>query len=57
MKSKTNPKGAGRKPSLDKKIRISTSLAPDVAEYLDSRKDISKAQLIEMAVRRLRDLA
>jgi len=57
MKSKTNPKGAGRKPSPDKKIRISTSLAVDVVDYLDSRNDIPKAQLIEMAVRRLRDLA
>lgn len=42
--------GAGRKPSENKKIRISTSLAPDVVKLLkESDKPI--AQTIEEAVR------
>lgn len=44
--------GAGRKPNTDKKIRISTSLAPDVIQILAS-KNTPIAQYIEMAVRDL----
>lgn len=44
--------GAGRKPSENKKIRISTSLAPDVIKLLkESDKPI--AQTIEEAIRNL----
>lgn len=43
--------GSGRKRSDSKKIRISTSLAIDVVEYLDSRTDKPKAQVIEEALR------
>ena len=43
--------GSGRKRSDSKKIRISTSLAVDVVEYLDSRTDKPKAQVIEEALR------
>lgn len=43
--------GAGRKPSDNKKIRISTSLAPDVVKLLkESDKPI--AQTIEEAIRK-----
>lgn len=45
--------GAGRKRSDNKKIRVSFSLAPDVVEYLNSRTDKPKAQIIEDAVRSL----
>ena len=44
--------GAGRKPNPNKKIRIATSLAPDVVEILHSKK-MPIAQYIEMAVRDL----
>ena len=47
--------GAGRKWSENKKIRVSFSLAPDVVEYLNSRTDKPKAQVIEDAIRSLRD--
>lgn len=43
--------GSGRKRSDLKKIRISTSLAVDVVEYLDNRTDKPKAQIIEDALR------
>ena len=43
--------GAGRKRSDSKKIRVSYSLAPDVVEYLSSRTDKPKAQIIEDALR------
>ena len=43
--------GAGRKRSDSKKIRISTSLSVDVVEYLSSRTDKPKAQIIEDALR------
>ena len=43
--------GSGRRRSDSKKIRISTSLAVDVVEYLDSRTDKPKAQVIEEALR------
>ena len=43
--------GSGRKHSDNKKIRVSFSLAPDVVEYLDSRTDKPKAQIIEDALR------
>lgn len=43
--------GAGRKWSENKKIRVSFSLAPDVVEYLNSRMDKPKAQVIEDALR------
>lgn len=43
--------GSGRKHSDNKKIRVSFSLSPDVIEYLNSRKDKPKAQIIEDALR------
>ena len=43
--------GAGRMPKESKKIRISTSLAPDVVAYLASRTDKPKARIIEEALR------
>ena len=43
--------GSGRKRSDSKKIRISTSLSVDVVEYLNSRTDKPKAQIIEDALR------
>lgn len=43
--------GSGRKRSDSKKIRISTSLAVDVVEYLYSRADKPKARIIEDALR------
>ena len=43
--------GSGRKKVSAKKIRISTSLAVDVVEYLDSLADKPKAQIIEDAIR------
>lgn len=46
--------GSGRKRSENKKIRISCSLAPDVVEYLNSRTDRPKAQVIEDAIRALK---
>lgn len=45
--------GAGRKPSPDAKIRMSTCLARDVVAYLASREN--KAVTIEDALRRTRD--
>lgn len=42
--------GAGRKPAPNKKIRIGTSLAPDVVEILRSN-DEPTAQMIETAIR------
>lgn len=42
---------SGRKRSETKKIRMSCSLAPDVVEYLNSRNDKPKAQVIEDAIR------
>ena len=47
--------GSGRKRSENKKIRVSFSLAPDVVDYLNSRTDKPKAQVIEDSVRSLRD--
>lgn len=47
--------GSGRKRSENKKIRVSFSLAPDVVAYLNSRMDKPKAQVIEDAIRSLRD--
>ncbi len=46
--------GSGRKRSENKKIRISCSLAPDVVDYLNSRNDKPKAQVIEDAIRVLK---
>lgn len=46
---------SGRKRSENKKIRVSYSLAPDVVAYLNSRNDKPKAQVIEDAIRSLRD--
>ena len=43
--------GSGRKPSENKKIKVSFSLAPDVVAYLNSRTDKPKAQVIEDAIR------
>jgi len=43
--------GSGRKRSENKKIRVSFSLAPDVVEYLNSRTDKPKSQVIEDAIR------
>jgi len=43
--------GSGRKRSDSKKIMISTRLAVDVVEYLYSRSDKPKAQIIEEALR------
>ena len=43
--------GSGRKRSENKKIKISCSLAPDVVDYLNSRNDKPKAQVIEDALR------
>jgi predicted DNA-binding protein len=43
--------GSGRKRSETKKIRMSCSLAPDVIDYLNSRTDRPKAQVIEDALR------
>ena len=48
--------GAGRKWSENKKIRVSFSLAPDVVEYLNSRMDKPKAQVIEDGLRILKIL-
>jgi len=45
--------GSGRKRSENKKIRISFSLAHDVVDYLNSRKDKPKAQVIEDGLRLL----
>lgn len=45
---------SGRKRSENKKIRMSCSLAPDVVEYLNSRNDKPKAQVIEDAIRVLK---
>ena len=47
--------GSGRKRSENKKIRISCSLAPDVVAYLNSRNDKPKAQVIEDAIRFLKN--
>lgn len=47
--------GAGRKWSENKKIRVSFSLAPDVVEYLNSRMDKPKAQVIEDGLRILKN--
>lgn len=47
--------GSGRKRSENKKIRVSFSLAPDVVDYLNIRTDKPKAQVIEDAIRSLRD--
>lgn len=46
---------SGRKRSENKKIRISCSLAPDVIEYLNSRNDKPKAQIIEDALKFYKD--
>jgi hypothetical protein len=43
--------GSGRKQSSSKKIRISTSLSPDVVEYLNRRTDKPKSRIIEDALR------
>ena len=43
--------GSGRKRSDQKKVRISTSLSIDVVDYLNSRQDKPKAQIIEDALR------
>lgn len=43
--------GSGRKHSDNKKIRVSFSLAHDVVDYLNSRTDKPKAQIIEDALR------
>lgn len=43
--------GSGRKHSDNKKIKVAFSLAPDVVEYLNSRTDKPKAQIIEDALR------
>lgn len=43
--------GSGRKRSDQKKVRISTSLSIDVVDYLKSRQDKPKAQIIEDAIR------
>ena len=53
MKSSRGGKreGSGRKRSDSKKVRISTSLSIDVVDYLNSRKDKPKAQIIEEALR------
>ena len=49
--------GSGRKRSENKKIRISCSLAPDVVQYLNSRTDKPKAQVIEDGIRSLMMIA
>lgn len=49
--------GSGRKHSDNKKIRVSCSLAPDVVEYLNSRTDKPKAQVIEDALREQKNKA
>lgn len=49
--------GSGRKRSDNKKIRVSFSLAPDVVEYLNSRVDKPKAQVIEDALREQKNKA
>jgi len=46
---------SGRKRSACKKIRMSCSLAVDVIDYLNSRTDKPKAQVIEDALRYQRD--
>ena len=46
---------SGRKRSENKKIRISCSLAPDVIDYINSRTDRPKAQVIEDALRFYKD--
>ena len=51
MKKGGKREGSGRKRSENKKIRVSFSLAPDVVEYLNSRTDRPKAQVIEDALR------
>lgn len=43
--------GSGRKRSDQKKVKISTSLAVDVIEYLDSVTGKPKVQVIEDALR------
>ena len=43
--------GSGRPRSDSKKIRIATSLAVDVVDYLNSITDKPKAQVIEEALR------
>lgn len=48
--------GSGRKRSDNKKIRVSFSLAPDVIDYLNSRNDKPKAQIIEDGLRLLSSL-
>ena len=48
--------GSGRKRSDNKKIRVSFSLAPDVIDYLNSRTDKPKAQVIEDGLRFLSSL-
>jgi len=55
MKKGGKREGSGRKRSENKKIKVSFSLAPDVVTYLNSRTDKPKAQVIEDAVRSLRD--
>lgn len=49
--------GSGRKHSDNKKIRVSFSLAPDVVDYLNSRTDKPKAQVIEDALREQKNKA
>ena len=49
--------GSGRKRSDNKKIRVSFSLAPDVVDYLNSRTDKPKAQVIEDALREQKNKA
>lgn len=55
MKKGGKREGSGRKRSENKKIKVSFSLVPDVVTYLNSRTDKPKAQVIEDAVRSLRD--
>lgn len=43
--------GSGRKHSDNKKIKVAFSLAPDVVDYLNTRTDKPKAQVIEDALR------
>lgn len=47
--------GSGRPRSDSKKIRIATSLAVDVVDYLNSVTDRPKAQVIEEALREHKD--
>lgn len=49
--------GSGRKRSENKKIKVSYSLAPDVIDYLNSRTDKPKAQVIEDALRFFKEMS